>query len=362
MRAFKCLAAVLAVCALMMCLLPLSGCNSGADVQIALLTDGGSVRGGDLNQGAWAGVTAASEQFGFTPKSTVSGAATTEEFLLRISNLYEEGYRVFVLPGILFTEALETAQAQYSDCFFIAVDFTPATVASNTVCLTYAEEQAAFLAGFAAAVELREGAFGGIFGMEIPAAQRSSWGFQQGVAYANENYGTSITLAEENFVYAGSFTDSDLGGRLAAEMYDRGACCIFSSFGKTGTGVITEARARTAAGETLWAIGVDGDQSSVGTYQDADTAVLTSAVKSVEESVEAVITQLIEGEFPGGQTLRFDVSNDGVGIPIPEMPEDEDEELSGNLSAETLAAVQEVYERMKAGEITVAVTGEGLIP
>lgn len=360
MPKLKRLTALAAVCTLL--LFSLSGCGAGSDLQIALLTDGSGVRGGDLTQGAWAGITAASEEYGFTPKSTVSGAPTTEEFLLRIGNLYSEGYRVFVLPGILFTEALETAQEQYSDCRFIAVDFTPATVASNTVCLTYAEEQAAFLAGFAAAVELQEGSFGGVFGMEIPAAQRSSWGFQQGVLYANENYGTSITLDAENFVYAGTFTDSELGGRLAAEMYDRGVCCIFSSFGKTGTGVITEARARTASGETLWAIGVDGDQSSVGVYQDADTAVLTSAAKSVEDAVADVIRQIVEDEFPGGQILRYDVLNDGVGIPIPEMPEEEDEEPSGNLSASTLAAVQEVYEKIKAGDITVSATGEGLIP
>ncbi len=350
-----------ALLAAFLLVLPLAGCSRGKKLQVALVTDGGTIRDKTFNQGAWEGISAASEQYGFTPKAVQPEGSTTADYLARIDALFGEGYRVFVLPGLLFTEALETAQEKYPDCRFIAVDFTPAALSPNTVSLVFADEQAAFLAGFAAALELKEGAFGGIFGMELPSAQRSSWGFQQGVLYANEHYGTDISLDAQNFVYAGSFSDSAGGQRLAAEMYDRGVSCIFSAAGQTGTGVITEARARTAAGERLWCIGVDVDQSGLGAYQGSDTAVITSASKDIAGAVEQAIAAIAEEEFPGGQTLVYDASNDGIGIPMPEAPK-KGEEPKGNLSAETLEAVEALYAQLKSGAVTVSVSGEGLIP
>ena len=352
--------AAMILCAALMLAILLSGCSRGGDLMVCLVTNGGSVTDRTVNQSAWEGVTAASAEYGFTPKSLGARSSSTADFLSHIESLYGEGYRVFVLPGILFTEALETVQEQYSDCLFIAVDFTPATVASNTVSLTFADEQAAFLAGFAAAVELQDGSFGGIFGMELPSAQHSSWGFQQGVLYANEHYGTNIELDEQNFICAGTYADDQLGQQLAAEMYDRGVTCIYASAGRTGSGVITEARARTAAGETLWCVGDDTDQLMLGVYYGADSAVLTSATKDIAGAVQDVISLIVDDAFPGGQTLVYDISTDSVGIPLPEEPED-GEEPDGNLSTATLAAVQDVYALLQSGDITVDTSGEGLI-
>ena len=59
----------------------------------------------------------------------------------------------------------------------------------------------------------------------------------------------------------------------------------------------------------------------------------------------------LNGEFPGGQTLTFDITTDGVGIPV-ENP---------NLSDETIKTVADVVQQMKDGKITVADNGEGLI-
>ena len=93
-------------------------------------------------------------------------------------------------------------------------------------------------------VELQTGELGFIGGMEIPAVQKFNYGFQQGVAYANENYGTNVSLKAENIVYSGSFSDTALGQQLAAQMYDNGVKAIFAAAGGVGTGVITEAKTR----------------------------------------------------------------------------------------------------------------------
>ena len=105
----------------------------------------------------------------------------------------------------------------------------------------------------------------------------------------------------------------------------RDSTCIYASAGRTGSGVITEARARTAAGETLWCVGDDTDQLMLGVYYGADSAVLTSATKDIAGAVQDVISLIVDDAFPGGQTLVYDISTDSVGIPLPEEPEDGEE-------------------------------------
>ena len=179
--------------------------------------------------------------------------------------------------------------------------------------------------------------------MEIPSVKKFNYGFQQGVAYANEHYGTDVTLKAENIVYSGSFEDTALGQQLSAKMYDRGVKAIFTAAAGVNIGVITEAKSRVINGEEAWVIGVDSDQYDDGIYEDNKSVVLTSAIKKIDETAYQIIESEINGEFKGGQVLRFDIKNDAVGIPS-ENP---------NLSEDTIAKVNEVINSMKSGEIEV---------
>ena len=179
--------------------------------------------------------------------------------------------------------------------------------------------------------------------MEIPAVQKFNYGFQQGVAYANENYGSNVSLKAENIVYSGSFSDSALGQQLAAQMYDNGVKAIFAAAGGVGTGVITEAKTRVVNGEEVWVIGVDSDQYADGIYEGNKSVILTSAIKKIDEAAYQMIQAQLEDKFPGGQILTFNASNDGIGIPT-ENP---------NLNDDTVAKVNEVLKAIKSGEIEV---------
>lgn len=189
--------------------------------------------------------------------------------------------------------------------------------------------------------------------MEIPAVQKFNWGFQQGVAYANTNLGTNMTIEESNVVYQGSFDNVPAGQQLAAQMFDKGVKAIFCAAGGVGVGAIKEGVERNKQGKEAWIIGVDTDQYAEGFY-DADntkSCILTSAVKRIDNASYDMIQAELNGEFPGGQTLTFDITTDGVGIPV-ENP---------NLSDETIKTVADVVQQMKDGKITVADNGEGLI-
>lgn len=326
-----------------------SGNSSETKLKVGMVTDAGTIDDKSFNQGTWEGIQKAEKDLGIEKNYMQPAGETEANYLTEIQNLYDAGYKFIVTPGFKFETAIYKAQTQYEDAKFVIIDGEPNdgndnyVIADNTVAIYFAEEQGGFAAGVAAAVELQSGELGFIGGMEIPAVQKFNYGFQQGVAYANENYGTNVSLKAENIVYSGSFSDTALGQQLAAQMYDNGVKVIFAAAGGVGTGVITEAKTRVVNGEEVWVIGVDSDQYDDGIYEGNKSVVLTSAIKKIDEAAYQIIEDEINGEFPGGQVLRFDAKNDAVGIPS-ENP---------NLSEDTITKVNEVINAIKADEVEV---------
>ena len=210
---------------------------------------------------------------------------------------------------------------------------------------------AGFLAGVATALKLVDGEVGFVGGLEIPAVQKFNWGFQQGVAYANDNLGTNIAMNANNFTYSGSFADLALGQQLATAMYDSGVDAIFAAAGGTGVGVINEAKNRRLSGEDVWAIGVDVDQYSVGDMGNGESCILTSAMKDVAGVAYDQASAAAKGTFQGGVHIELGVSDGRAGIPAS----------NPNLTPEIEAKVAEVAALVADGTIVVQDTGDGLI-
>ena len=198
---------------------------------------------------------------------------------------------------------------------------------------------------------LVDGEVGFVGGLEIPAVQKFNWGFQQGVAYANDNLGTNIAMNANNFTYSGSFADLALGQQLATAMYDSGVDAIFAAAGGTGVGVINEAKNRRLSGEDVWAIGVDVDQYSVGDMGNGESCILTSAMKDVAGVAYDQASAAAKGTFQGGVHIELGVSDGRAGIPAS----------NPNLTPEIEAKVAEVAALVADGTIVVQDTGDGLI-
>jgi basic membrane protein A and related proteins len=341
----------------------LAACNSDSDegkggnetpkenaLKVGMVTDAGTIDDKSFNQGTWEGILQAKEELGIDSKYLKPTGTTEADYLKEIGNLYDAGYKFIVTPGFKFETAIFQAQDKYTDAKFVLIDGNPhagdfaPVVKDNTVSIFFAEHESGFLAGIATALQLKDGDAGFIGGMEIPPVQKFNWGFQQGVKYANENLGTSINIKPENVVYQGSFDNLAAGQQIAAQMFDRGVKVIFAAAGGVGVGAINEAKTRVKAGEEVWMVGVDVDQYADGIYEGDKSVILTSAMKKIDHSAFQMIQDELDGNFPGGQTLVFDAKNDGVGIPA-ENP---------NLSEETVSGVNDVYEKIKNGEITVS--------
>ncbi|MCF0149158.1 MAG: BMP family ABC transporter substrate-binding protein [Clostridium sp.] len=340
------------------------GSNSGSSegqLKVGMVTDAGTIDDKSFNQGTWEGILKAKDELGIDNNYLKPAGTTEADYMKEIGNLYDTGYKFIVAPGFKFETALFNAQDKYSDAKFVIIDGSPNNgksgdervekVGDNTVAVFFAEQEAGFMAGVAASLELKEGSLGFIGGMEIPSVQKFNWGFQQGVNYANENLGTKMVLKAENVVYQGTFDNVAAGQQLAATMFDSGVNAIFTAAGGVGVGAINEAKARAAAGQKAWIIGVDTDQYEDGKYDGDNSIILTSAMKKIDIATYDIIKDELDGNFPGGKTLVFDIKNDGVGLP-KENP---------NLSAETTAKVDEVYNKVKNGEISILAEQGNLI-
>ncbi len=326
--------------------------DSGDQLKVGMVTDAGTIDDKSFNQGTWEGILQAEKELNVTTRYLKPNGTTEAEYLQEMGNLYDGGYKFIITPGFKFETAVNTAQDKYKDAKFVILDGNPhagdyvPNVKNNTVAIFFAEEESGFLAGYAAALQLKEGNLGFIGGMEIPAVQKFNWGFQQGVAYANANEGTNATIEAQNVVYQGSFDNVAAGGQLAATMYDRGVNAIFAAAGGVGVGVINEAKARASKGNEVWVIGVDVDQYADGLYNNNDSIILTSAVKGIDVAAYDMIEAELNGTFPGGEILRFDASNNGIGLPA-ENP---------NLDSAVEAKVAELYKQIANG--TIVVSGE----
>jgi basic membrane protein A and related proteins len=239
-------------------LFAVTGCRSddvSDSLKVGMVTDAGTIDDKSFNQGTWEGIQLAAKDFKLETRYLQPGGTTEADYITEIGNLVDAGFTMVVCPGFKFETAIFDVQDRYPEAKFVLIDGIPhagdwvPVINDNVVSIFFAEHESGFLAGLATALHLGTGEVGFIGGMEIPPVQKFSWGFQQGVIYANENYGTNVAMKAENFIYQGTFDDVAAGQVLAAAMYDKGVDAIFAAAGGVGIGAINEAKARASTGQ-----------------------------------------------------------------------------------------------------------------
>lgn len=317
--------------------------NDSTKVKVGMMTDSGTIDDKSFNQGTWNGIKRYESEKGTIVSQYIQPTGeSTQDYLEAASNLIAAGNEMIVAPGFKFEEAIGQLQSENPDLKFVLIDGQPTGgVADNTVSIYFAEQEAGFLAGVAAALETKTGKVGFIGGMILPAVQKFGYGFVMGVAYANANLGTTVEVAD--YLYNGTFDDVTGGQAQAGGMYDKGIDVIFVAAGGVGNGVISEAKQRAEAGEEVYVIGVDVDQYDEGIISDGSSVILTSAIKRIDNAAYDKIDELVNGEFVGGQVITMDSKNDGVGLP----------EENPNLSEETQTQTDNVFALIKEGTLVI---------
>ena len=323
--------------------------------KVGMVTDSGTITDKSFNQGTWEGILKANEELGIAQKYLQPGGETTDDYLTEIGNLVDSEHEIIITPGFKFEEAIFIAQDEYPDTNFVLIDGAPHNAdysefrtEKNVVSVFFAEHEAGFLAGVAAALESKTGKIGFIGGMEIPPVQKFGWGFTAGVAYANANYGTDAHVVD--YIYQGTFHEVDAGQQIAASMFDKGVDVIHAAAGGVGVGAINEAKTRKTAGENVYIVGVDVDQYADGVIEDGTSIILTSAMKKIDTAAYDYIKAHMEGNFPGGETISLTAKEGGVGLPA-ENP---------NLSADTVSKTDAVLAGLIDGSVAAPASAEEL--
>ena len=283
--------------------------ESADGYELALVTDIGTIDDKSFNQGAWEGVVQYAKESGKSYKYYQPAEKTTDSYVETIELAIEGGAKIVVCPGYLFEEAVFISQDKHTDVKFILLDGEPHNAdyseyktADNTMAILFQEDEAGFLAGYAA---VKEGytKLGFMGGMAVPAVIRFGYGFVQGADYAANELG--LDSLEISYNYTGGFDATPEVQALAASWYGAGTEVIFGCGGGVGNSVMAAAEANGKA-----VIGVDVDQSP-----ESDT-VITSAMKKLSVSVYDGIKAVYDNAFEGGKTTTFTAANDGVGLPM----------------------------------------------
>ena len=313
----------LGLSALFVLSLVVTACSgSSADIKkVGLVTDVGTLEDKSFNEASWNGAQAGAKDIGGTASNIVTKVPA--DYATNIKTFVDQGYGTIVTVGFAMGDATVKAAKQYPKVKFIGVDQgvcinenaendttfackgDPSKLLPNYQGLTFAEQQAGYLAGVAAASVSKTGVIGTVGGINtIPPVVRYIDGYRNGAASVNPNIKVLVQYVSTDITKA--FNDPATGKSIAQQMIQNKADVIFQVAGLSGSGAI---EAACAAPNTI-GIGVDVDQSqSLPNLK----CILTSAEKKLANAVEQAIKNISAGTDKGGTTL-WDASTTPPGV------------------------------------------------
>ncbi|MEG8276889.1 BMP family lipoprotein [Streptomyces sp. AHA2] len=280
-----------------------SGSN---DRGVAIAYDVGGKGDQSFNDAAFAGLTKAKDEFGYkTADIEPTEGETDADKEQRLASLAKQGYNPVIGVGFAYGPAMKAVAAKYPKTTFGIVDSV--VEGKNVASLVFAEEQASYLAGVAAAKATKSGTVGFIGGVDVPLIHKFEAGYKQGVQDTDPKVkvlSQYLTQTAEE----GGFSSPDKGKAAAEGQIEKKADVLYAAAGLSGQGVI-----EAAAKAKVWAIGVDSDQYKQAALAPYKNYILTSALKDVGGAVYTLSKSVQDGK-PLTGTQTFDLKVNGVGL------------------------------------------------
>lgn len=287
------------------------GCGiNKSDYELALITDFDILEDKSFNQGAWEGLKKYADEHNKTFQYYQPSEGTNKAYLESIEIAVKSGAKVIVTPGSLFAVTIYEAQVKYPEVKFILLDGEPHTedyktyrTEKNVLPILYAEEEAGFMAGYAAVKDgFTKLGFQG--DMAVPSEICYGHGFAQGAEVAAKE----LELAEGSvsliYNYSGDFSPSPESKARAVQWYKDGTEIILACTDAASNSVI--AAAEEVGGKFV--IGVNVDQN------DKSESVISSAIKMLGNSVYEALEKYYNGNWEGGETRVLNAASGGVGL------------------------------------------------
>jgi len=272
-----------------------------------VVSDVGRFNDKGFNQLSLEGCKSGAKRAGGTCRALES--RSTADYIPNFVKLIREGADISIATGFLLADGTATVAKRFPNSKFAIVDYSVhaapfanakgKVLFKNVVGLTFATNENSYMIGcLSALMAKREGSktISAVGGLPLPTVTIFIAAYRAGAKKCVPGTQTLISFSQD-------FVDQAKCKELALDQIDRGSKVVFQVAGGCGLGAVDAAKEKG-----VWAIGVDKDQSFLGSH------ILTSAVKRVDKAVEAVIFLADLGTYPGGTDLNFNLKNNGVAI------------------------------------------------
>lgn len=310
--------------------------------EIAFMSGKGELDDGTFHLGTWEGVAEYADENRITYSYYRPAEDTKKAREEAIKAAVKKGAKVIIAQGYPFEEVIYHLQNEYPKVQFLLLDGEPNDgdktyeTASNVHCILFREEEAGYLAGYAAVSEGYT-RLGVLAGKDIPQIRRYGYGFIQGAEKAANEMDSDIEL---KYWYSDSFLPSDEIEKKMKGWYEEGTQVVFSCGG--GISISAISAAEKTDGKV---IGVDRDQSP-----DSDV-ILTSAVKNLTGAVVHALEELYDNggvwtNEQSGKTITLGAKEESV-----ELPENEDAWRFENFSQRDY---RKIFRLLKREELNIS--------
>ena len=301
--------------------------SANGKYQVAFVTDVGQLKDKSFNQGTFDGVKlyAAANGLSYKYYQPANGSeATDDDRYDAMKAAVEGGADVVVCAGYLQEAALRKAAIEYPDTPFVFIDGYPiqeqateydaagnalpndSPVLTNVAGVAFQEQQAGYLAGYAAVKDgFTKLGFSGGGGGTNPACCRFGYGYVQGANAAALEKGITVDM-NYSWQYGSNFSASTDLQTMINGWYVNGTEIVFACGGSMFQSIVAAASANDG-----YVIGVDVDQSGESEY------VVTSAMKGLADAVQWAVAKVYDGTFDtiGGQQTSLGVADNAVQLP-----------------------------------------------
>ena len=274
--------------------------TGSGDFKVGLVTDTGGLNDRGFNALAYKGLKRAEKQLGVQTRVVLS--RSPQEYIPNLTALARQGYDLVIGVGFTEIQAMDAASNSFPDTHFAIVDVSADDMTKhpqNVQGLLFHEEETGYLAGYAAALAAKakgKNVVSSVGGQSQPPVNRFIAGYQAGAKAA-------VPGVKTLNAYSQDFAVQSKCKEIALNQIAAGSAVVFQVAGGCGLGALDAAHEKG-----VWAIGVDADQSYLGTH------VLTSATKGVDQAVFLAIKDAKEGRFKGGSDAVYGLKQNGVGL------------------------------------------------
>lgn len=280
------------------------------DYTACMVSDEGGFDDRSFNQASYEGLKAAEKDLGVKIKQAESNAKT--EMKPNIESMVAAKCNMVVTAGFNIGDATKEAATKYPDTKFAIVDFAfGADRPENVKTLTYETDQAAFMAGYAAAAYSKTGKVGTWGGAEIDTVTIFMQGFLDGVNYYNKQKGKDVKVVGwgDSKSFVTNFTDANKARQISDNMLADGVDVMMPVAGPLGQAAVDATNESASKDDAVIWVDTDGFDYA----KNGQDVVLTSVMKQMSDGVEQSIKAGADGTFKGEDYVGT-LENGGVSL------------------------------------------------